>query len=281
MNNNKLSFYEFSKILVYSGELNLEYNFINRVAKHLNQGKDFKSYWMIVKSVVYNSESELRFIFKYEDFPTLKLGPERQKAKAHIREFFNNFMREVKRVNKGYYGYFNSLPRDATEAFNEIQKIKGFGKWAAWKLLDLASCCLDINFDFSKMDLRINYDPPLRGILMLNNFKEKDLFFFNDDFIYNNCLNNVISSLKEVTTLKAPPNYTRCINIQEIETFLCGYHSYIHNKYKPYEDIEKLKKYLANSKYEKIRSLGVLIEDMQYVEYKDKIDDKALRLIYT
>jgi hypothetical protein len=258
----KLSFSNFAKVLVNSGDLDPDYIFINRVAQHLKNGKDFKAFWMIVKSVIYNSESELRFIFKLENFSTLKYGNERVKSKHSSVVFFNEFINEVKRVEKGYYGYFKSLPKDANLALNQLQKIKGIGKWAAWKLLDLANCCLDLDFDFSNIDFRVAYDFPLKGVLMLNNFNEKNLSILNDDFIYNSSLNKAISLLQDSRFLKAPPSYTRMLNIQEFETLFCKYHSYIHNKYEPLEDLNKLKNNISNSNYERIRALRPLLDEI-------------------
>ena len=53
----------------------------------------------------------------------------------------------------------------------------------------------------------------------------------------------------------APPEYEREINMQEIETCLCKYHSYYHGHYKAGEDIERLHMRIDKTEYEDIREL--------------------------
>ena len=54
------------------------------------------------------------------------------------------------------------------------------------------------------------------------------------DALYSDAMEQVYDQLRDAGLLKsmAPPEYERAINMQEIETCLCKYHSYYHGHYK-------------------------------------------------
>lgn len=251
-----LTFERFARLEITSGDLDPDYIFINRVCKHLSLTPKFKAQWILLKTVVYHAESELRFLFGYEnDFSKLAFGMERQKSKHRAAEYWFNINQ---RFGTDPHLSFSYLPHDANSAMICIEKVSGFGPWAAWKMIDLAACCLGKEFDFNGIDFRRAYDYPLRGMLLINGMDE-DTSVLKDDQTYRRVLRTAKAALRSSRRLLAPPDYRRLINIQEMETLFCKYHSYRHGHYEPGEDCRKLRQRISDSPYKKIRNLKALV----------------------
>lgn len=243
----KLSVKEFAKIEIESGDLDPDYIFINNVAAGDSR---FKADWIIAKTIIYDSESELRFLLNNESLETLNYGNERRKHKRHAKEYLDSIFQIA---DSDPLDFFINLPKNAYEAMEKIKMAKGFGPWAAWKTIDLVGCCLDIEFNFDDFDFRGAYDYPIKGMLMVAGMDEQKSRNVSD-LDYKTAFRNVIDALGSAAHLKPPCGKRDIINIQEIETILCKYHSYVHGHYEPLEDLKRLKQRITNSKYLNIRN---------------------------
>ena len=248
-----LTFREFSHILISSGDLDPDYIFINNVCRSLNWSEKQKADWIAIKSIIYDSIGELEYILDKKSFDEVKYGTERRKHKRNSSIFFEA-LKKASGKKQNFYNYFMELPTNAGKAMKELQKVKGVGPWAAWKLVDLISCCLGKEFDFKNLDFRVAYEYPIRGMLMINNLDEK-LFRKINDTTYSECIKNTYKMLGNTLELKAPPKKKRPINLQEIETCLCKYHSYRHGHYYLGHDIDRLHKRIKETDNKKIRGL--------------------------
>ena len=204
------NFNEFSKHLICSGDLDPDYIFINNVCKKLNWDNKQKADWIALKSIIYDSISELEFILDSKSFENVKYGTERRKHKRNSYVFYEA-IKESSNPYGGFYEYFMSLPVDAGKAMKELQKIKGIGPWASWKIIDLVSCCLGKNFIFKNLDFRMAYEYPIRGMLLINNIDEKKFKKIDDD-TYKKCIDRTYEILGDCLKLKAPPYGERKIN---------------------------------------------------------------------
>ncbi len=138
------------------------------------------------------------------------------------------------------------------EPWSLFKGLKGFGPWASWKALDLLDCVMKYRFNLDGIDFRVAYEFPLKGLLMVNKLPE-DLSLLDDDKKYRRCMDTVYKMLGDVLTMKnVPHNDGRGVRLNEIETLLCKYHSYMHGHYEPGEDIARLVRNVRNSPYKEI-----------------------------
>ena len=246
----KKTFRTFAQEMIQERDVDPDYIFINKVSSTLKFTAKEKAKWVLLKTIIYNSVSELEHIMNGVTFSILKFGNERQKQKHNAQSYLDNFYKTYPEPLE----FFNSLAGNGNKAMQKITALKGFGPWAAWKLMDLCSCCLGIDIDFSRIDFREAYEYPLKGLLMVNGLPEETRLLSNDS-VYYGAFDNAFAVLGASINLKEPCNQQRGINIQEIETLLCKYHSYIHNHYKIGEDVERLRKNIINSKFKNIEIL--------------------------
>ena len=231
-----LSFREFSKQIIKTGDIDPDYILIRKKCKEYGWNKKQMFNWILHKLVIYDSYSELQVINKEKDILEVKYGTERRKSKRFAKEYLNNIQRAFIDINiekfftqKGYI------------VFNKIKTIKGDGSWAAWKFMDLMSCCYGIDVDFETIDFRKAYTFPLKGLLMINDLPE-DVKLLQDTKLYRKLMHNANKMLEGLETINSPHNNNKGLRINEVETLLCKYHSYKHNKYKVGQDIEHLNK---------------------------------------
>lgn len=235
--NPKLSFGEFSKSVLESGDIDPDYIFMREKAKELDFSKEQLFDWILLKLCVYNSISELKILTGKGDFETVKYGNERNKHKNQAREYYNN-IRQVFPDEESIKLFFE---RPAQIVFNSIKAIRGFGPWSAWKFMDLMSCVYGSDVDFEGIDFRKSYEFPLKGLLMVNGYAE-DVKLLKSDDVYNECMALIKEMLASIEINGVPHNQDKGIRLNEIETLLCKYHSYIHGHYYPGKDSEHLKK---------------------------------------
>lgn len=76
---------------------------------------------------------------------------------------------------------------------------------------------------------------------MINDYPE-DLKILKDTKLYKKLIANAYDMLEGFDSLQAPHNNNKGLRINEVETLLCKYHSYKHNKYKVGQDLEHLEK---------------------------------------
>lgn len=251
----KQSFADFSRVLITSGDLDPDYIFINNVCEKNGWSEETKAKWIAVKSVIYNSIGELEFLLHGKTFEEVDYGAERRKHKRNA-EFFWQALYQNAKAHQGFYSMFSKVHPDANVALKQLQKFQGIGPWAAWKILDLLNCCLGFKFNFKNVDFRLAYEYPIRGMLLVAGEDEQKHRRVSNS-LYRNSMAEVMRQLEVggVTKELAPPQYVRPINMQEIETCLCKYHSYYHSHYKAGEDIERLHMRIEKSPYPDIREL--------------------------
>lgn len=234
--NNKLSFYEFSKLLLETGDIDPDYVFIRDKSIEYNFNKKQIFNWILHKLVIYDSYSELQVIFKQKKLEEVKYGNERRKHKMHARQYLNNIQKAF--IDTNVEKFFSD---NGNLVFNRIKTIKGFGPWAAWKFMDLMSCSYGVDVDFDSIDFRRAYTFPLKGLLMVNGLPE-DVKLLKDNSLYKKLLSNTYAMLDDLVKIHTPHNNGKGVRLNELETLLCKYHSHMHNKYTAGQDIEHLSK---------------------------------------
>jgi hypothetical protein len=231
-----LSFRDFSEQIITTGDIDPDYILIREKCKELGWNDKQKFNWILHKLVIYDSYSELDVIINKADIFSVKYGTERRKSKRFAQDYLNNIQKAF--IGTNIKEFFSA---DGRLVFKRIKSIKGFGSWAAWKFMDLMSCCYDnIECDFDSIDFRQAYTFPLKGLLMINNYPE-DVKILKDTKLYKSMLLNAYAMLEGLDVV-SPHNNNKGIRLNELETLLCKYHSYKHKKYKVGQDIEHLKK---------------------------------------
>lgn len=119
--------------------------------------------------------------------------------------------------------------RKFSQVIARVKTWKYFGPWVAFKIADLIDRVLGYPVDFSDCRLDI-YDTPKKGAELVIKLYNKD-----------SDMNGVIDRLeKHFSAFKAPPFYDRPVNVQEIETILCKFHSHTHGHYPVGKDTKEI-----------------------------------------
>ena len=232
----KQTFYDFSKELLLTGDIDPDYIFIREKSKELNFNKQQVFNWILHKLVIYDSHSELQVITKVKKLEEVKFGNERRKSKNNAKEYLNNIQKAF--IGTDVERFFTA---NGNKVFNRIKTIKGFGPWAAWKFMDLIDCAYGVNVDFESLDFRKAYTFPLKGLLLVNDLPE-DVKILRDTNLYNKLLKNAYHILEDLKDINSPHNNGKGLRLNELETLLCKYHSHVHNKYKAGQDLIHLNK---------------------------------------
>ena len=148
-------------------------------------------------------------------------------GRTSIKEFKKKFKHPEDAISK----------LETCRTFGEVEKIvreyAGFGKWAVFKLADLLERVMGYDIDFSDCRLSI-YSEPVKAARMT---------------FPSYTLDKAVEILEAYfSRFDAPPKNDRKINVQEVETILCKYKSYLNNSYHIGKDIEELKKTLFEKK---------------------------------
>lgn len=116
---------------------------------------------------------------------------------------------------------------------NNAQKFTGFGPWISWKIADMTERVLCKSVDFSSANLYM-YKDPVKGAALLK-YNDQHHKMTPDD------VQEVVDLLLDTFfNYTAPPYDDRPLNIQEIETILCKYKSYINGAYPPGLDTHEI-----------------------------------------
>lgn len=114
-----------------------------------------------------------------------------------------------------------------TDVLQRAKEHKCFGPWIGFKIADMIDRCLGIKVDFKDSDVFMFDSPSKAAALVYEERKPPG--------------GTVMWLIKEFSDLKAPPFFDRRINIQEIETVLCKWHSHAHGKYEVGKDIYEVR----------------------------------------
>lgn len=140
---------------------------------------------------------------------------------------------------------------DFATVARRVQTWPLFGPWISFKIADMLDRVLDHPVDFTNCDMGI-YDEPLKGAWLwadsTNGFAlEESRHNFSAAAQEAKLLtwNSAVKFLKQsrkLKPLKAGPDHTRPLNIQEYETMLCKYKGHLAGRYAVGHDIIEIKK---------------------------------------
>jgi len=233
-----MSFRDFSAALIRSGDLDPDYLIMKAYAEENNLPRPILLTWIIYKVFIYDTASEIKVLFHNASISKVKHGAERRKNKNNTEQQLSDFLIECdlpgEFLNEGHSLHYRDFKKHVTQ-------FPGIGSWAAWKYGDLlervAGCKLDFTVDF-----REAYDFPLKGLARVNGAtKESEDYLVSllkgpeSSTMYLLYMNNAIKQLGPVWSYEAPGG-GRALNLQELETCLCKYHSYLNGHYKLGQD---------------------------------------------
>jgi len=127
---------------------------------------------------------------------------------------------------------------------NSVQTHKGFGPWIAFKIADMSERVLGYDTDFSDCYLGI-YKDPRQGAALVNQQLLAQDELPNRPWeceISDTDMGRIIEHLTEYFCgFNAPPDGSRKVNVQEIETVLCKYKSHYKGHYPLNKDSDELR----------------------------------------
>lgn len=226
---NPNEFVDFSNQLIVSNDIDPDYIFIKNFREEFGEQEAFE----IVKKklLIYNLRFELLYHIGAIVESEIKFGSERQKQK-------NNFLK--------WYNGLRHLRLDALQKFNkvdylifkrEFSKLNGMGAWASWKCADILDKVFNIKMIYAHDVFLSAYEYPIKGLLMLNN-TEEDVKIYSNKAVFNRHM----SFAKTLSVQITKEGIWNAENVLELETLLCKYHSFKHNKYRIGQDIEHVRK---------------------------------------
>lgn len=260
-----MTFQNFSAALISSGDLDPDYLVLKEIAKQHNFSKEETLNWILHKLFIYDTASEYKVIFQGADIERVRLGAERRKNKQ-------NTVKQLNAVLEGFHlpaPVWNGEADYPYSAFKaDVTKFAGIGDWAAWKLADLLENVMGIKINFNNVDFRSAYQFPLKGLCRVNDEADDYVSKLSDDLTYNVFMHCAIKQLGFVNDFVTPCGQ-RKINMQEIETCLCKYHSYLSGHYKIGQDSRHLVERFAQ---EKIRLPENIVKHFEQNGFITKLD---------
>lgn len=143
---------------------------------------------------------------------------------------------------------FNVNPA-LNEVMKRVQQLRNFGPWIAFKVADMLERLNIVPIVFSSSDVFNMFKAPREGAVMLADQEGRRF-----DGESEACSWAYAVLKRKLGLLKAPPRLERRINIQEIETILCKYHSHLGGHYILGKDIHEVEAGLE--KYSKTSNLA-------------------------
>lgn len=125
----------------------------------------------------------------------------------------------------------------ASGIVKRVKQLHGFGEWISWKVPDMMD-----RLDLARVEF-VDRDVDL-------------MFKSSKDGAYKTCEACEIESadqlmaahrylIRKLGTLKSPPRYERCINVQETETIFCKWKSHLSGHYPLGKDTHEIRRGLA------------------------------------
>lgn len=164
--------------------------------------------------------------------------------RGHERRHFRG-EQAVKAVSELMEKYFDHPEKmvdyifGAAPSFKDVtaraREHRGFGPWIAFKVADMIDRVLGVEVQFSYDDAM--YDNPQKGALLVYEQNRGDIVKNHDD----HRIQWAVEFLREHFGHKlAPPDYTRCLNLQEYETIFCKWKSHLSGHYPLNNDIREI-----------------------------------------
>ena len=190
-----------------------------------NRILDHKDYWKGMQEAAASS--------------SFKRGTERRHFRGKLAISSVEFLK-AKSVEDWFKPVESRHPISYSIVIDYIKTWRGFGPWIAFKvadMLDRLGFC-QILFDYQAQSKIMMFDSPKEGAIRVT---EK----YNGDREHPEVW-AVENLTKALSRFKAPPDYQRTINIQEIETILCKWKSYTNGHYQLGEDLNSIRLALSN-----------------------------------
>jgi hypothetical protein len=132
--------------------------------------------------------------------------------------------------------YYENRRLSCEEVIDYVQEWVGFGPWIAFKVADMLErlgLC-EIEFDTQSITL---FESPQKGAELLWQVEHGRTNFPSEN-VAGWAVARILQELQKEKHIKAPPSYNRNLNIQEAETILCKWKSYMNSSYTIGEDIQ-------------------------------------------
>jgi len=238
-----MTFEQFSSEIIKTYDIDPDYVFL---INYKNKYGDFKTFELFKKKLlIYNLSSELLYSDGHITKEQIKFGNERQKSKPYFFAWEKILTPLSLDKLKKFHGVDYLIFKD------NFTRIKGMGNWASWKAADILDKVFDIKMIFNDQTFLKAYEYPLKGLLLLNGEKEDIAVYKNNMFLYNKHLKEAKNQVKNIKN----NDVFNSNNLLELETLLCKYHSYKHNKYKPNDDLKKIRKIKEDSRLKEYHNL--------------------------
>lgn len=144
-------------------------------------------------------------------------------------------------------------PLSLSESMERVERWRGFGPWISFKVADMLERLDLCRIEFRPEDVFSMFESPRKGakdVAGRLGGPEGDRAFL---WAYE-------ALTEELGELRAPPRYERRINIQEVETILCKYHSYLGGHYPPGKDLREIREGLL--RYAKCKTVQRLLKEL-------------------
>jgi hypothetical protein len=240
MHKQRLGIYKFGKALLDSGDLDPIYIMLHEadLPERLVQ-RWLLAYWWFYHAGVASRLARERG----EGFYGLALrlaqtpGTPRGTERRHFRG--QACLKSIQWFQKHYERPEQAV--DAVAGCNTVQEVVAFvqedwplfGPWIGFKIADMLDRVLGIPIKFSGSDLKM-YDTPTKGAKILCKRKGWDFGELGVPGVVRHLL--VMFS-----KFKAPPDYQRSLNAQEIETILCKWKSHLGGHYPLGKDTREIR----------------------------------------
>jgi hypothetical protein len=256
---NKLHFkkaVEFGKTLIETCDLDPVYVAVHRAK--MTQPEIAR--WMLAYSCLYHLAAsvflaqfkgkefwdylEVAAVNKNLEWPR---GSERRHWRGHTSIECVNWLRQRYRLPEGAM-YMWAMPnpdgtRTCEKVLHNVKETPYYGPWIAFKVADLLERVAGVDVDFTEFELGVYSEPRKGAALLWTGDAEAK--------ITDAELNQVVTQLQdEFEKYQAPPRFDRPINVQEVETVLCKYKSYVGGHYSLGKDTLEVAHGLQNPRFQ-------------------------------
>jgi len=148
-----------------------------------------------------------------------------------------------------------------TAVTKRVQEIPIFGPWIGFKACDMLERVMGNTVDFSTCTFGVYKEPRAAAALILTGDAEAN--------IADSDLEGVMKKMMRpeyLGSLKAPPDFSRVVNVQEIETCLCKFKSHVNGHYPPGKDTLEVLHGLKESRWQNpiTRRMVQVLEALPY-----------------